>query len=269
MRRLGPVALALLLASCSTVSAVPTARSSPDRFTTATDPEHWGAAPDSPPLPSPTSPLVVAPTETPHPSLPLGERLAAAQGDFDCDGRPDRLEFFARVGAAPGDANTLARLVLATGAVHELGIDASGEGSPLIGIADVNGDGCDDAIVTVGRGASTTWTTFVVYDGSELRRVEEAGKPVMFLFGGSVRHGNAIECRRTKDTPEIVARAASDYTSDYQWDTVEDIHHWSTKSRLVLWSTSRSVIAVGVRYAEPPDPARYWGLLCGNVKFPG
>lgn len=141
--------------------------------------------------------------------------------------------------------------------------------SPLIGIADVNGDGCDDAIVTVGRGASTTWTSFLVYDGNELRQVEEDGKPVTFLFGGTVSHGNAIECRRTKDAAELVVRAASDFTSDYQWDAVEDVHHWVTRSQLVLWSTSRSVIVVSVRYAMPADQERYWGLSCGNVKLAG
>jgi hypothetical protein len=107
-----------------------------------------------------------------------------------------------------------------------------------------------------------------VYDRGELRRVEENGKPVMFLFGGSVRHGNAIECRQVKDASEIVARGIYDAT-DFQWDAVEDVHHWSTRSQLVLWSTSRSVIAVSVRNAQPPDPARYWGLTCGNVKLAG
>ena len=264
MRRLVPVAVALLLASCAApVTATPSPNPPVDQ--TASNTDSRGA----PPLPSPTGAVVLAATESPHASLPLSDVLGSAQADFDCDGKADRLQFFARLGASSSDANTLARLVLATGAVHELALATGDDGSPLIGTADVNGDGCDDAIVTVGHGASTTWTTFVVYDGSELRRVEEDGKPVMFLFGGSVRHGNAIECRRTKDAPEIIARAASDYTSDFQWDTVEDVHHWSTKSHLVLWSTSRSVIAVDVRYAEPPDPARYWGLSCGTVKLAG
>jgi len=221
------------------------------------------------PAPSPLALTSTRPAPAPSTSLPLGRRLASAQGDFDCDGKPDRLEFFERIGAAPQDAPLLARLVLATGAVHDLALEGEADLSPLIGIADVNGDRCDDAIITVGHGASTTWTSFLVYDGTGLRRVEEDGKPVMFLIGGSVRHGNAIECRRTKDAPEIVARGVSDYTSDYQWDAVEDVHHWSTKTHLVLWSTTRSVIMVSVRYAEPPDSARYWGLSCGNVMLPG
>jgi hypothetical protein len=195
--------------------------------------------------------------------------VSSAQADFDCDGAADRLEFYARAGTVVGDPPFVARLTLANGRTSELLVDGYSDVTPLIGTADVNGDGCDDAIVTVGRGASTTWTTFLVYDGSDLRRVEENSKPVTFLFGGSVRHGNAIECRTTKDAPEIVARAASDYTSELQWDTVEDVHRWSTKTRLVLWSSTRSVIAVPAPYAMPTDTQRYWGFSCGNVKFNG
>jgi len=206
----------------------------------------------------------------------VGVRLASAQADFDCDGHPDLLEFFNA--PQPGnsvsvEAGKLARLTRSDGGVVELPFDGvpadDPAGNPLIGIADVNGDGCDDAIVTVGHGASTVWTSFLVYADGALRRVEENGAPAMFLFAGSVRHGNSIECRRTKDTPEIVARGVSDYTSDYAWDLVEDVHHWSSRSQLVLWSTTRSVIAVSVAYAMPADQQRYWGLSCGSVKLAG
>jgi hypothetical protein len=265
MRRLVPVAVALLLASCS-AAATPTPTPSPAINETASSQDYGSAPPGALPSPTPTGPVVLAATEAPRVSLPIGERKVSAEADFDCDGQADRLEFFARIDAAPG---VLARLVLATSAVHELALDAVDESSSLIGTADVNGDRCDDAIISVGHGASTTWTSFLVYDRGELRRVEENGKPVMFLFGGSVRHGNAIECRQVKDAPEIVARGISDYASDFQWEAIEDVHHWSTRSQLVLWSTSRTVIAVSVRYAMPPDQDRYWGLSCGSVKLAG
>jgi hypothetical protein len=271
VRRLLPIALILLLVSCEATVPAPTATNA-DRGTSS------GSSDGAAVSPSPTVAAIASPvrTATPRPSFALDGVLGSAQGDFDCDGRPDLLEFFNA--PRPGTytslgAGKLARLTLSAGGVLELPFDGMpfddpGQ-SPLIGIADVNGDGCDDAIVTVGHGASTIWTSFLVYDGSELRLVEEEGTPVIFLFSGSVRHGNAIECRRTKDLPEIVARSASDYTSDFQWDIVEDVHHWSTKSRLVLWSTSRSVLAVRVPYTTPTDQARYWGLSCGNVKFAG
>ena len=262
MRRLLQIAVTLLLVSCA--AAVTTAPT--PSIDSAIEPGSSADPSPTRPLPSEGASATIAPTAVPS----VGDSLASVQADFDCDGRTDRLQFFARPLGAPREASILARLTLGTAAVRETTLGSNvDQPNPLIGIADVNGDGCDDAIVTVGRGASTTWTSFLVYDGNDLRQVEEDGKPAMFLFGGSVRHGNGIECRTRKDATEIVARAVSDYTSDFEWDAVEDVHHWSTKSRLVLWSTSRSVIAVSARYAMPTDQDRYWGLSCGNVKLAG
>jgi hypothetical protein len=277
VRRWLPIVVILVLVSCA--AALPSPKA-----TTDVDPGESSAPSDGAPVsPSPSAAAIWAPAPTAAPRLTfaVGGVIGSAQGDFDCDGHPDLLEFFnaAHPGTYAGvNAGKLARLTRSSGGVLDLPfdgmpfdgmpLDAPGQ-SPLIGIADVNGDGCDDAIVTVGHGASTIWTGFLVYDGDELRLVEEEGKPAIFLFAGSVRHGNAIECRRTKDAPEIVARAVSDYVSDSQWDIVEDVHHWSTKSRLVLWSTSRSAITVSVPYTMPTDHDRYWGLSCGNVKFAG
>jgi len=266
------IAMTLLLASCAAPYPTnPAERPSPAPIGPGSD---YGAAPSlATSVPSPTASPSAASSLSP---APVGERLASAQADFDCDGRPDLLEFFdaPRPGTYESvQAGKLARLTRGAGGVLELpfeGMPFDDPGrSPLIGIADVNGDGCDDAIVTVGRGASTTWTSFLVYADNQLRRVEEDGNPATFLFGGSVRHGNAIECRTRKDKTEIVARSVSDYTSDFQWDAVEDVHHWSSKSQLVLWSTSRSVIVVSVRDAMPTDQDRYWGLSCGSVKLAG
>ena len=265
MRQLVPIAVTLLLVSCAralTTTPNPTAE-----VVSRVPDSHDAPSPAAASSPSsPTALPSVAPAARP---VPIGDPLASAQADFDCDGKADRLQFFTRAAVAPGDANRIAYLTLATGAVHDLELVASVEGAPLIGVADVNGDGCDDAIVSLDRGASTTQAAFLVYDRGELRRVQEDGKAAAFLFGGSVRHGNAIECRRTKGAAEIVARSASDYTSDFQWDATEDVHRWTTRSELVLWSTTPSVIRVSVRYALPPDENRYWGLSCGGVKLAG
>jgi hypothetical protein len=273
MRRLLPIVVILLLASC-----VPATVHHPAAPTSIDPVGSSGSRVNTPVSPSPSTAAIASPAvgATPRASPAFGAVLASARGDFDCDGHPDLLEFFnaPRPGTyASLNAGKLARLTRSAGGVLELPFDGMPFDdpwrSPLIGIADVNGDGCDDAIVTVGRGASTTWTSFLVYADNTLRQVEEDGRPVTFLFGGSVRHGNGLECRTRKDAPEIVARAVSDYTSDYQWDAVEDVHHWSTRSRLVLWSTTRSVIAVGVRHVMPTDWDRYWGLSCGSVKLAG
>src|SRR5437762_2956676 len=119
------------------------------------------------PQPSPLiAPASESPTATPSATATVGVRLAAATGDFDCDGRSDGIEFFERVAPADG-LPRLARLSLSTGAVYELafaGVPQTDDAAanPLIGIADVNGDRCDDAIVSVGHGASTTWTVIPV-----------------------------------------------------------------------------------------------------------
>jgi hypothetical protein len=262
VKRTWLVVIALVLAACGAAPSARVPLPAPDESAPPS------SAPSAEPLASPGPTLAPTATASPVP-LPVGGRVSSAQADFDCDGRADRLEFYARADVVRGEQPFVARLSLANGATSEVLLDGFSDLTPLIGTTDVNGDRCDDAIVTVGHGASTTWTTFLVYDGADLRRVEEDGKPVMFLFGGSVRHGNAIECRTTKDASEIIARAASDYTSELQWDTVEDVHRWSTKTHLVLWSTTRSVIAVRDRYAMPANQEKYWGLSCGNVKFPG
>src|SRR2546426_8815513 len=99
MRRLVPVAVALLLASCAAANTSPTP--SPPIDQTAGDQDYGGAPPQVVPSTSPTGPAVLAATETPHVSVALGEKVVATEADFDCDGRADRLEFFARISAAP------------------------------------------------------------------------------------------------------------------------------------------------------------------------
>jgi hypothetical protein len=261
VRRL--VALPFLLAACVPTNAA-RAPSSSFRPSETTMPAASATA-------LPTATVAASPTAAPA-------LLGSIQGDFDCDSKGDELRLY-EVARRPGtpipapEPDKLARLLLATGATHEMRFEgvpqADGGGNPLLGTADINGDGCVDAILTVGRGASTVWTAFLVFDGARLREVDEAGKPAIFLFDGSVRHGDAIECRKTKDTAEIVARAISNYTSEYQWDLVERVYRWSGKTTLALFATNRSAIPVPTADAEPPEPGRYWGLSCGSVRFPG
>ncbi|HVD50543.1 MAG TPA: hypothetical protein VNB51_00755 [Candidatus Udaeobacter sp.] len=228
--------------------------------------------------PSPIADAVATPAATTPRSAPLGlgSLLASARADFDCDGLPDLLEFFNA--PRPGtyvslEAGKLARLTRSSGAILELAFDGmpfdDPGRNPLIGLADVNGDGCDDAIVNVGHGASTTFAAFLVFDGTSLAEVAENGSPAIFIYEGSVRHGSGIECRSTKGAPELVSRAVSDYTSDFQWDVVERVYRWPTASTLALYSTASSVIEVANAYEQPADFARYWGLTCGSVRTPG
>jgi hypothetical protein len=215
-----------------------------------------------------------APTDIANAPI-VGARIAVVRADFDCDGLPDTLELFNA--PRPGSyislaAGKLARLTRSWGGVVELPFDGTpGDDparNPIIGVADVNGDGCDDLIVNVGHGASTTLAAFLVFDGTRLKEVAENGDAAIFVYEGSVRHGSGIECRTTKGVPEIVTRAVSDYTSDFQWDVVERVYRWPTQSTLSLYSTVKSVIRVATAYEQPPDFARYWGLSCGLLRTP-
>jgi hypothetical protein len=272
MRQLIPLLVALVVASCApAVSApAPTANSSADPGDISTSLVT--------PSPSPIAIAVATPTATTRPKASPGPGglVGSAQADLDCDGLPDLLEFFNA--PRPGtyvslEAGKLARLTRGSGAVVELPFDGmpydDPARDPLIGLADVNGDGCDDAIVNVGHGASTTLAAFMVFDGTSLAEVAENGVPAIFVYEGSVRHGSGIECRSTRGTPEIVSRAVSDYTSDFQWDVVERVYRWPTRSTLALYSTASSVIQVATAYEQPADFARYWGLVCGSLRTPG
>jgi hypothetical protein len=272
MRRLMPVLVALIVASCApTVSTpAPTTDSAADRA------DFSGSTVT--PLPSPIASPIATPAATATRNAPPGPVgvVGSVRADFDCDGLPDLLEFFnaPRRGTYVSlEAGKLARLTRSSGAVVELSFDGmpfdDPGRNPVIGLADVNGDGCDDAIVNVGHGASTTMAAFVVFDGTRLAEVTENGSPAIFVYEGSVRHGSGIECRSTQGAPEIVSRAVSDYTSDFQWDVVERVYRWPTASTLALYSTASSVIQVANAYEQPADFSRYWGLTCGSVRTPG
>jgi len=271
MRRLIPLLVALAVASC-----VPTV-SAPEPTSGSSIEPADASSPAVAPLRSPTNAVATPPAAATLGAIPgPGGAVGSARADFDCDGLPDVLEFFNA--PRPGtyvslEAGKLARLTRSSGVIVELPFDGmpfdDPGRNPLIGLADVNGDGCVDAIVNVGHGASTTMAVFVVFDGTSLAEVAENGNPAIFIYEGSVRHGSGIECRSTKGTPEIVSRAVSDYTSDFQWDVVERVYRWPTASTLALYSTASSVIQVANAYEQPADFARYWGLICGSVRTPG
>lgn len=129
----------------------------------------------------------------------------------------------------------------------------------LIAVANVKGDGRPVALVNIGHGASTIWVGVLAFDGTRLRM--NVLEP-MLLFSGSVRHGDAIECRREYDRYELVHRQVSDYTADDQWDMVEHVYEWKGAD-LSLVSVTKSVLAY--RGLQPTPAGRYWGLDCGGT----
>jgi hypothetical protein len=243
-----------------------------DRLTSA--PPEQGSPQTTTPTGSPNPPsgppdvIVSTPSPMPAPTTKPSDLFARARGDFDCDGNSDDFALFVQKGpTASANVTWLARLTLATGPSYELTFVAiPSPDQQIVGIADVNGDGCSDAVVDVGHGASTTWVEFFVFDGVDLREIREIDRP--FVFSGSVRHGDGIECRATDGNPEIVHRSVSNYTSDFQWDLFERVYRWTGKADLVLASTRTIVIPVVHAQDQPPDLWRYWGLSCGALRAP-
>jgi hypothetical protein len=267
-RRLIPLLVAFVLVSCAPTVSTP----APPARSGAGPADASGPAVIAAPSPVATPVATATPDALPGPGVVVG----SARADFDCDGLSDLLEFFndPRPGTyASLNGGKLARLTRSSGAIVDLPFEGmpfdDPRRNPVIGLADVNGDGCEDAIVNVDHGASTISAAFMVFDGTRLTMVAEDGGPAIFVYEGSVRHGSGIECRSTMGTPEIVSRAVSDYTSDFQWDVVERVYRWPTRSTLALYSTISSVIHVATAYEQPADVARYWGLTCGSVRTPG
>jgi hypothetical protein len=268
MRRLILLLVAIVLVSCAPAISTPAATAGSSAGPAdASGPSVFAS-------PSPVASPGAAATRgaPPGPGVVVG----SARADFDCDGLSDVLEFFndPRPGTyASLNGGKLARLTRSSGAIVELPFEGipfdDPRRNPVIGLADVNGDGCEDAIVNVDHGASTISAVFMVFDGTRLAMVAEDGSPAIFVYEGSVRHGSGIECRSTLGTPEIVSRAVSDYTSDFQWDVVERVYRWPTRSTVALYSTTPSVIHVATAHEQPADVARYWGLTCGSVRTPG
>ena len=131
---------------------------------------------------------------------------------------------------------------------------------PLIAVADVKGDGRPVALINIGHGASTTWVGVLAFDGTRLHM--NVLDP-MLLVSGSVRHGDALECRQEYDRYELIHRQVSDYTADDQWDLVERVYEWKGAD-LSLVSVTKSVLAY--RGLQPTPVGRYWGLDCGGTR---
>src|SRR5438309_11243181 len=125
MRRLVPVAVALLLASCAPAPSPDLTREQPQPTSESAEP--------SPIVVSSSSPAAIAaPSDRVHPTFPLGESHEGAQADVDCDGRADQLDFYPSAGSAPIGLNRLARLTLASGAVGALALSGIEGVAPVV-----------------------------------------------------------------------------------------------------------------------------------------
>jgi len=140
---------------------------------------------------------------TPLPaSLPAG--WTSAGGDFDGNGTADTLhvwndgfDWYAHIET---DGGFGAQTVLPT---HPLDL------AKAVGGYDINGDGLDEAFLVVGTGASTQVVgLYTLYQpdpdeipfftcGLEPIEFSPSGAEASFVIGGSVMHGDGLQCRAT------------------------------------------------------------------------
>jgi hypothetical protein len=261
------LALALVLASCGPAStAAPV------------------AAPSSRPVPIVTAPAespAVLPSPTPTSTEPAcGDKAAgslpsgwicveAVRHDMDGDGWQDAFVILARPASnRPGESDEWrARVVLTGGRIYEVGFapDSVDGSSMIVGFVDADGDTRDDALVELGRGASTAMVGVFGFGRNGLAQASyQDGTMARLLFAGSVRHGAAVECRSRGGRAELVLRGISNYKADDQWDWTESVYTWSSKV-LILTSERSGVIKVPHPFDPPPNEEAYWSFRCFGV----
>jgi len=147
------------------------------------------------PAPTPSVPAnpCVAPTSGPIP--PAAQGVSTAPGDFNGDGKTDQLATYLLL--ATGRWHI--RIGLAGGYALDQEIAGSNSATPAIAIGgyDVDGDGSDEAFVTVGSGADTRNVGLYDFDKAACtldRVLSPNGQPAVFPVGMTVGQLSGLEC---------------------------------------------------------------------------
>jgi len=136
-----------------------------------------------------TSPPTVCPVPDPIP--PGSVSFAPVGGDFDGDGATDALQTY-----ATSDQQWRVRVTFADGGgTDALIADAEDFAPPRpIGGYDLDGDGSEEAFLTVGSGASTILIGFFDIADCVATRITEEGVPAVFPIGASVGNVSGVSC---------------------------------------------------------------------------
>jgi hypothetical protein len=175
-----------------------------------------------------------------------------AAGDFDGDGRPDRL-VTGRVAAAGA---WRVRMELAAGGGAETELPATAEGVKAIGAATVDVGPAQAAFAVVARNAAGSNVGLFVFRSCKVERVTMAGKPAEFAIGTGATARTGLACQ----VPGLVAYQAT--TTDGRFYQAGTLTYLLVGT--ILDEVHRSTSNIG---ADDAALAPYGRFTCGPLSL--
>jgi hypothetical protein len=194
--------------------------------------------------------------------------LTEAVGDFDGDGRDDRLLVYATVGRGALPRSWHMRAVLASGG-SEISLKATRESYPVaIGSVDADGDARAEAFVKTKdflfhSAGSSVVGLFQIEDGA-LQQVEtETGDPFEIRVGGITQLGEGADCRDLdEESPKLILLRIWTYDHSFKtWRFSKRIFEWQGNE---LAQNRRVQGTIEATDYIDPDVRRFYSIRCGD-----
>jgi hypothetical protein len=175
-----------------------------------------------------------------------------APGDFDGDGRPDRLV----TGRVAAGGAWRVRMDLAAGGGSEAELPATAEGVKAIGASTVDVGPAQSAFAVVARNAAGGNVGLFVLRSCKIERVTMAGKPAEFAVGTGATARTGLACQ----VPGLVVYQAT--TTDGRF------YQAATVTYLLLGGTLDEVHrATSTLGADDAALAPYGRFTCGSLSL--
>lgn len=196
-----------------------------------------------------------APSQCPIPlALPEGTlRMEGGSGDFDGDGATDELFTYQ---AGPDDWRV--RVVFSDGGGADAAVGDAMDFAPPrpMGGFDIDGDGVQEAFLTVGAGASTIQIGMFDIGACVATRVTANGVPAAFSVGASVGAGSGMECLGDGVVRRNFAQRVDESTFEGGYE-----EYLLDGSHLVSQGTTTGTLT-------SEDAATLAGFNCGGLSLP-
>lgn len=154
-------------------------------------------------LPATTTTVASACPQAPPPAADATDATSTG-ADFDGDGLADVLSTY----IVPSEARWHVRVEFGAGGSDDMTIEDSDMATPArpIGGLDVDGDGFDEAFVTVGSGASSVLVGLYDVAACGLTRVTIGTDPAVFPIGATVGNISGLACNVVGDLDRVFAQ---------------------------------------------------------------